>query len=81
MFGRYSVTHLADGRYAVTVTGISTIDLRTSYTIMYNDNKTSVVVSPMSYVYAMMCQTNHEAGQNLVCSLFLYATACGMPVT
>ena len=76
-----TASRLSDGRYAVTITGISAIQMSSSqYTVNYDGTANSVVVSPLSYVNAMLYQDSNEAGQHIVCALFNYATACGMVI-
>ena len=76
---RWTATPLSDGRYAVTITGISSRDAADTIYISYDGIAYNYVgVSPLSYVYAMLCQTGHEDGKNLVCALVNYARACGL---
>ena len=75
----YTISRLSDGRYAVTITGISALDLDQSFYITYDRMANNrVYVTPLSYVYAMLCQTGHSDGKNLVCALVNYARACGL---
>ena len=73
----YTISRLSGGRYAVTITGISVRDIDDATNITYDGSSNSVSVSPLSYVYAMMCQEDHDAGKYLVCALANYAAACG----
>lgn len=78
----HSISQLSDGRYAVTITGIPARNADyTTYITYQGMDSNRVDVSPLSYVYAMMCQEDdHAAGKYLVCALVNYARACGMSI-
>ena len=71
-----SVTRLSDGRYAVTITDISALNIAARYIIGYDGS--TVEVSPLSYVNAMLYQESNISGQQCVCALYNYAEACRM---
>ena len=78
-----TAARLSDGSYAVTITDISALRLNEVFTITYSgsestDANATVIVSPLSYVNAMLNLDSNYPGKRTVCALYNYAVACGM---
>lgn len=73
-------TSFTNGRYVVTISGISVCNCDHTFEVVYNDSN-YVRVSPFSFVYAMLRQQSGsseriDAGQNMVCALYSLYEAC-----